>query len=116
MRLRYRIISLLLTMIMLVCTGCQRKVQEKPKVVFQDPVFQAVFDREGYRETIETFTQVTEQEQLKALSIEMNEPVNLGSIGTMDNIKALSISAPGEEAGKFDWSFIENMEQLETLL
>lgn len=167
MRLRYHIISFLLTMIMLVCTGCQRNVQEEPKVVFQDPVFQAVFDREGYRETIETFTfetilptqsqlnqmtalnlhfaegedcsledlkkfpnlrgllirnasqsviqQVSEQEQLKALSIEVHEPVNLSSIGTMDNIKALSISAPGEEAGKFDWSFIENMEQLETL-
>lgn len=167
MRRGCSIIIFFLMMFIIGSTGCQSKIEEEPKVVFQDQTLQTVFDRMEYRESRDDFSfdtilptqsqlnrmtalslyfmqgeecslkdlnnfpnlrgllicnasqsviqEVSEQKQLKALSIEVHEPVNLSSIGTMHNVKALAIRAPGEEAGKFDWSFIENMEQLETL-
>ena len=167
MKLRYYIKRGLLMTIIMGCIGCQRKAQEEPKVVFQDPIFQAVFDEVGYIEKVGDYSfetipptqsqldkmtalnlmfskgeecsledlqkfpnlrglliynasqsviqQISEQKQLRALYIMAHEPVDMSPIGTMDNVKALVISAPGEEAEKLDWSFIENMKQLETL-
>lgn len=167
MRMRYHIIRLLLITFIIGCTGCQRKAKEEP-VVFQDSVFQAVFERYCYVENVgsvpffdtnlptqsqlnritslslffhrgedcsledlkkfpnlrglvisnasqSVIQQVSEQEQLKVLGIEVQYPVNMSSIGAMHNIKVLDIRAPGEEAGEFDWSFIGEMEQLETI-
>ena len=167
MRLRYRVMYSVLTLLSVVCTGCQIEAKKDPKVVFQNQKFQAVFDRVKYIEHEDDFDfetilptqsqlnkmtalnlwflkgeecsledlkkfpnlrglyieranesviqQVSEQKQLRALSIRVYEPTNMSLIGTMDQVKALGISAPGVKAGEMDWSFIENMGQLETL-
>lgn len=59
--------------------------------------------------------QVSGQEQLKVLAIEVHDPVDMSPIGAMHNVIVLDIAAYKEEAGKFDWSFIGEMEQLETI-
>lgn len=102
MRLKYHIISSLIVILILIagCTSCQREIEEDSKVVFEDQVFQIVFDRREYKENIGDLTYITapltksQLDKMTALNLYFleGEECSLKDLKKFPNLRGLLIS------------------------